>query len=112
MRVSSRPPVVWIAVSLGVGLLAGGFGGWAAHRPPALPKEYSVTGTVVGINPEHTALGFMPDPGACPVAACAGYALATKLEGARLVKNGARVRLTVVAPPDGAEILLRVSPWP
>src|SRR6266498_5392031 len=107
---SRRPPLLWVASSLLVGALLGGIGGWMAHRPSPLPKQFTVTGTVTTVSAEESSFGFDPAPGTPENFLSGGYDISDQTQGVALLRAGAHVHLTVISPDGFNQIVLRVTP--
>jgi hypothetical protein len=80
-----------------------------AHRPPAFPKQFTVTGTVTLIREEGDAFGFDADPGTPEEFQSGGYNIDRQTEGTELLRVGAHVQLTVLSALSFEQIVLRVA---
>lgn len=79
---------------------------WLLVRPPALPRQYEVTGVVSAVSGDGR--GFVlegPDGGFL-----GGFALDYETPGRQLIRRGASVTITVLAGDGIQEIVARVEP--
>lgn len=93
-----------LLLGLAVGALLAATVTFVVTRPPTYPHQQVIPGVVQGFNGDHTALAFTPRGGRGT-----SYPL-SRTPGARLLKAGAQVRLTVVSVRNGPDVVVAVRP--
>ncbi len=79
---------------------------WLLIRPPPLPRQYEVTGTVSALSADGRSFALEGPEGAF----LGGFALDYETPGGDLIRPGAHVTITVLAGDGIQEIVAQVEP--